>query len=197
MRVRHVPVILNDSSGGEKDGALPDRIATFFEQHDIQVDMHIIHRDQPITELVKSALVDGSEVVIAAGGDGTVSAVAALLVDSEAALGILPLGTLNHFAKNVGLPIDIEEALEVIDQGNVRRTDVGEVNGKVFLNNSSLGLYPMVVRGRIQKQRLGRSKWAALFWSALAVLRRPGAFDCLIHSQRSVLATHAVGFYRE
>jgi len=168
---RSVTVILNHSSGDEKDSTLPDQIVNILGQHGIQADLHIVRAGDIITDIAKSALRRGSKVVVAGGGDGTISAVAAALVDSDAALGVLPLGTLNHFAKDLGLPIDIEKALEVIDQGTVRKVDVGEVNSKIFLNNSSLGLYPMFVRGRIQKLRLGRNKWTALLWSLLATLR--------------------------
>ena len=82
------------------------------------------------------------------------------------------MGTFNHFAKDLRIPLAVEKAALTIATGEIRRVDVGEVNGKIFVNNSSLGLYPSMVRGREQEQRLGRSKWMALFWATLAVLRR-------------------------
>jgi diacylglycerol kinase family enzyme len=89
------------------------------------------------------------------------------------AYGVLPLGTLNHFAKDLGVPLNLDLAVANIASGGHVRVDVGEVNGRVFLNNSSLGLYPDIVRDREQQQsRLGRGKWLAFAWAALAALRR-------------------------
>jgi diacylglycerol kinase family enzyme len=86
---------------------------------------------------------------------------------------VLPLGTFNHFAKDVGIPFDLASAVETICRGRVANVDVGRVNGRLFLNNSSLGLYPQVVRKRDQlRQRLRRGKWPAFVWAAVLVLRR-------------------------
>ena len=172
MAARYVTVILNNASGVNPDHTLPDRILQILKQHGIETDLHSVQPGEEIISLAKSAVQNGATVVVAGGGDGTVSSVASALVDSEVVLGILPTGTLNHFAKDLGLPLGAEKALEVVAAGVVRRVDVGEVNGKIFVNNSSLGLYPMIVRGREREQRLGRSKWTALLWSTLAVLRR-------------------------
>jgi diacylglycerol kinase family enzyme len=109
---------------------------------------------------------------VAAGGDGTLSAVASTLLDSEAALGVLPMGTLNHFAKDLQIPLDIEDAARVIANGAVAKIDVGEVNGRTFINNSSLGIYPRMLAWREEYRREGWTKWAALFWAAVTALRR-------------------------
>jgi diacylglycerol kinase family enzyme len=109
----------------------------------------------------------------AGGGDGTVNGVAAALVDTGIALGVLPLGTLNHFAKDLGVPLDLEAAVRTIVAGQAHAVDVGEVNGRIFVNNSSLGIYPEIVRDRERQQkRFGRNKWLAMAWATLAVLRR-------------------------
>jgi diacylglycerol kinase family enzyme len=132
-----------------------------------------VHGGTELGEALEAAVGQEPDVVVAAGGDGTVSAVAAALVDRDIALGVLPLGTLNHFAKDFGLPLEIEAAVGHIVHGRPVRVDVGEVNGRVFVNNSSLGLYADMVRGRERQQkRLGRGKWTALAWAALATLRR-------------------------
>lgn len=111
-------------------------------------------------------------LVAAGGGDGTVSAVAAALVDSDVPLGVLPMGTLNHFAKDLGIPLDLEGAVRTLFTGSQTRVDVGEVNGRVFLNNSSVGLYPQIVREREREQQHGRSKWVAFAHATAHVLRR-------------------------
>ena len=111
-------------------------------------------------------------LVVAGGGDGTVSAVAAALVDTDTALGVLPMGTLNHFAKDLGIPLKLEEAVQTLFAGKIVRVDVGDVNGRIFLNNSSIGFYPRIVQTREHEQRRGRSKWVAFALAAATVVRK-------------------------
>ena len=114
-----------------------------------------------------------ADVVVAGGGDGTVSSVAASLVGGNKPLGILPLGTLNHFAKDLALPQELDAAIRVIAAGTVRYVDVGQVNEHCFINNSSIGIYPAIVRERDElRLHTGRSKWIAMLMAALRVLRR-------------------------
>lgn len=112
-------------------------------------------------------------MVVAGGGDGTVNAVASALAATGGTLGVLPLGTCNHFAKALGLPLDLRGAVRTALTGRERAVDVGEVNGQVFLNNSSLGVYPQLVRGRKAEQKQGHCKWVALAMAAVACLRHP------------------------
>ena len=119
------------------------------------------------------AVRDGIKTIVAGGGDGTLSAVASALTGTDTALGVLPLGTLNHFAKDLRIPLDLDGAIRTIADHHNTWVDTGEINGRVFLNNSSLGLYPDTVRERERQQkRLGRSKWLAFFWAAAMALRR-------------------------
>lgn len=121
---------------------------------------------------------DGHPVVVAGGGDGTVSSVASMVAGSNTALGILPLGTLNHFARDAGIPLALDAAVRTIVADHRVRVDVGEVNGRTFINNSSLGLYPkMVVMREERRKRFGWSKWRALAWAALALMRRHSMLD--------------------
>ncbi len=111
--------------------------------------------------------------MVAGGGDGTINAVASVLVGSGVRFGVLPLGTLNHFAKDMKIPLALDEAIANLVHGQPCQVDVGEVNGSIFLNNSSLGLYPDIVRQREQLQRkLGQGKWPAFGRALLASLRR-------------------------
>jgi diacylglycerol kinase family enzyme len=124
-------------------------------------------------DTARKAVGDGVGIVVAGGGDGTINAVASAVAGSATALGVLPLGTLNHFAKDLGVPLEPDEAVRNVAQGRQLRVDVGEVNGKIFLNNSSLGLYPDIVHEREKQQRrLGRGKWPAAVWATIAALRR-------------------------
>jgi len=104
---------------------------------------------------------EGSEVVVAAGGDGTVSAVAARIAGTARALGVIAGGTLNHFAKDLGVPQDLEGAAAVIRAGKTKQVDIGEVNGRTFINNSSIGLYVEIVREREKYRKHGLRKWTA------------------------------------
>jgi diacylglycerol kinase family enzyme len=125
-----------------------------------------------ITALAAQAVAEGASAVVAAGGDGTVSGVANALVSTDVPMGVLPVGTLNHFARDVGIPTDLTEATRTIAAGRTVAVDVGEVNGRVFVNNSSLGLYPVLVKHREMQQRMGFGKWPAFAWAAVAAFRR-------------------------
>ena len=120
------------------------------------------------------ALVDqGAKRIIVGGGDGSVGAAAQAVAGSDAALGILPLGTLNHFARDLGIPFDLAQTAALIAKGCVRTVDVAEVNGCTFVNNSAIGLYPlMVVDRESQQHRLGRSKRLAMLVASLRTLAR-------------------------
>jgi diacylglycerol kinase family enzyme len=74
---------------------------------------------------------------------------------------VVPLGTLNHFAKDVGIALDVDQAVAVISGGRVVPLDSGELNGRAFVNNASLGFYARIVRERQMEQRRGHSKWIA------------------------------------
>ena len=87
-------------------------------------------------------------------------------------MGVLPLGTLNHFARDLGIPQDLDGALKVVASGFVKRVDVGEANGRIFLNNASIGLYPHAVAAREKQQdEKGTGKWLAMCRAAIATLR--------------------------
>lgn len=120
----------------------------------------------------REALARGSTIVVAGGGDGTVSSVASAIVGGDAALGILPLGTLNHFAKDVGVPLDLDEAIRAIVAGRIVHVDVADVNGHSFINNASVGMYASLIAERQTMQRLGRRKWLAHGLAAARVWRR-------------------------
>jgi diacylglycerol kinase family enzyme len=109
---------------------------------------------------------------VAGGGDGTVSSVASVVARAGATLGVLPLGTLNHFAKDMRLPLDLEGAVRNLRTGVEQIVDIAEVNGRTFINNSGLGLYPSMVTQREKRRRLGRRKWVAFFQASVATLRR-------------------------
>src|SRR4029450_6264872 len=170
-----VHVILNPLAGTHARAPedLPQQLDALFKAQGISPRIALARRGAEVRKLAWSAVRELSQLVIAGGGDGTVNTVAAALVGTEVVLGVLPLGTLNHFAKDLGLPLELGGAVQTIGAGHTVRIDVGEVNGQMFLNNSSLGLYPRIVRHRQkQTERLGRGKWPAFLWATLVFLSR-------------------------
>ena len=113
----------------------------------------------------------GYTILVAAGGDGTVSAVASIAAAHGAVMGVLPFGTMNHFARDLDIPLDLDAAAANLRCGRVATVDVGDVNGRTFVNNSSLGLYPRLLWEREQDERRGRRKWTAFALAAARVWR--------------------------
>lgn len=113
------------------------------------------------------------DVLVVGGGDGTISTAAGILADADIVLAVLGLGTRNHFARDAGIPLEPLKAIELLDRMNEKRVDLGEVNGRAFINNASVGLYPKVVRKRRQTMvRRGWRKMPAFAAAAMTVLRR-------------------------
>jgi diacylglycerol kinase family enzyme len=156
--VRPDVVVLLNSRAGRQDPAVEQALAAAFEAAGCDAAIQMTDGAR-IAADCSNALNDGARVIVAGGGDGTVSSVAAALVGRDAALGVVPLGTLNHFAKDLGLPVDVEGAARVIAARQTTCVDVGEVNGRSFINNSSIGLYARLVAERKKRERFGRSKW--------------------------------------
>ena len=169
--MQRITALLNPRAGTQ-DEAVVQRLSEAFRRADVgEPDIRIV--EGPLVhEAAKEALARGSTVLVAGGGDGTVSSVASAIVGSETALGILPLGTLNHFAKDVGVPLDLDDAIRAIAEGRTVRVDVGDMNGRPFINNVSAGMYASLIAERQAMQRLGRRKWLAHALAAGRVWRR-------------------------
>jgi diacylglycerol kinase family enzyme len=166
-------LFINGNSGRAKK---PRELAGLKEearkQNDLEI--HLIQEGDNLPSLIKNYLREGVKIVGVAGGDGTVNAVASCLVNTDVPLVVIPFGTLNHFARDIGVPSNPVKALRLFDEaaGTDIRIDVGAVNGEYFLNNSSIGIYPRLVRVREKKeQRLG--KGLAYLWAGWNVLRHP------------------------
>lgn len=168
MRPR-ATILLNRSSHGAGE-TVAARIAELLRGRPLDAVIEYASGDS-LAEAARTAVAAGSTMLVAAGGDGTVSTVASVAVVHGTVLGVLPLGTLNHFARDAGVPLDLDAAMAAITCGRVISIDVGDVNGHVFLNNSSIGVYPRLVWEREQQQRQGRRKWTALALAALRVWR--------------------------
>ena len=168
-----IAVILNASAGADDKKNMVDDLGRLFSDGGLDAQITLAPSGTHIIEAARRAATEKPRAIVAGGGDGTMNAVASVLVGTEIPLGVLPLGTLNHFAKDLHIPLDIAKAAATIIAGHVAQVDVGEVNGRIFLNNSSLGLYPSIVHHREkQQEQLGRGKWPAFVWATLGVLRR-------------------------
>ena len=172
MSATPLKIIISAGAGTVDKNQVRERLASSFDEKQIEVDMSLAQSGAEVTELAQDAARGCYKVIVAAGGDGTVNTVAAAVIDSGKILGVLPAGTLNHFARDLGIPFDLEAAADTIVAGHTAEVDVGEVNNRVFLNNSSLGLYPIIVRERQKRERLGFRKWPSFVWATIQALRR-------------------------
>jgi len=168
-----VPVVINAGAGNPHVEENAEKLTELFRAGGLAVDVRLASSGDELATLMRAAASEHPALLIAAGGDGTISTAAALLVGTQTVLGVLPFGTLNHFAKDLDIPLELDGAVANIIAGNAIDVDVGEVNGRVFINNSSLGLYPDIVRDRERQQsRLGRGKWHSFLWASIAAFRR-------------------------
>lgn len=170
-----IPVLLNRGGGAvSADPDIAAKVSDAFRAVGLETDIELIDGRQ--CELRCRAIAKGGgELVIVGGGDGSISAAVSALVGTETLLGILPLGTLNHFARDLKIPNDLNEAAKLIASRKNKRVDVAQMNGRTFINNSAIGLYPLMVVDRdLQRKRLGRSKRLAMIVASARTLARFG-----------------------
>jgi diacylglycerol kinase family enzyme len=171
----HAVTLLNASAGtaaklGGDDA--PSRVRDALHRAGVDGEVRPIE-PKCMSNAAREAAHAPTDAVVAGGGDGTVNCVATALLGAEKPMGVLPLGTLNHFAKDLGIGPMLEDAARALANGEVRAIDVGEVNGHIFLNNASIGLYPrMVDRRDWIRRRLGHSKFVAMVFASFGVFRR-------------------------
>jgi diacylglycerol kinase family enzyme len=166
-----IAFIVNEHSGsGTRQKALYKALQSLKSHSTI----YRVEPDISILQMVRKAWNDGHTVVVASGGDGTVSAVASAILELgvDAKFGLVPTGTLNHFARDIGIPKTIDAALSVILKGKSKYIDVGKMNEKYFINNSSLGIYPFLIKERELHKRRGFGKWLGLLIASLTTFRR-------------------------
>jgi diacylglycerol kinase family enzyme len=166
-------VIINPSAG--KKSADKDSGTDFpglFRKYNLEADIHEINGDK-IKEIVKEAAGEDYYAIVAVGGDGTISSAASAVAGTNFPLGVISAGTLNHFAKDLNLPLDPEEAVKVISKFKTKKIDIGEVNGHTFINNSSIGFYPKMVRHRDSIiEEIGGNKWIAMSLAVINIFKR-------------------------
>jgi len=156
---RRIPAIVNVASGTAEEAR------KVLEQGDA-FEVHAVEPDQ-IGPTIRDVVGAGATRILVSGGDGTIATAAGELLDTQAELAILPGGTLNHFARDLGVSTDAAEAVKLAVEGSCRGVDIGFVNGHVFLNTSSVGAYVRFVRIR---ERLEK-RFGYRVASTLAALR--------------------------
>lgn len=168
-----ISVLWNAKSGWEAGDKQATKVCELLTE--IDPDLHFCRIDNggDIVRLAREQIKSGSKLLVAAGGDGTLNAVASVLVHQPATLGVIPAGTLNHFARDLGIAIDPVAAAAQIRDGRELSVDAGSVNGRIFINNSVLGLYPIyrAARRSLESRGLGNTAIGRFFAVLGGILR--------------------------
>ena len=167
-----LPVIVNNSGGAVAAGSGDQReqIEQAFSSQGVKVVVDLVEGAEIAEWMARAA---GAPRIVLGGGDGTMSTAAAALAGTTTSLAILPLGTLNHLARDLGIPATLEEAARIAVNGHPVAIDLGRLNEAYFVNNVSIGIYPAFVRLREEfRTRTGLPKWLVAGPAAWIVLIR-------------------------
>lgn len=162
--IRSAAMVVNAMS--RKGRALFEQACARCDMLPFPVDAHAVEDPAQLEEVVKRALAKKPDLLILGGGDGTISGLVDLMVGKDVALGVLPLGTANSFARTLGIPMDVEGALDVIAGGKRKRIDLGMIDGDYFANGAAIGIAPRIAQSvpHALKKYLGRAGY--LGWAA-------------------------------
>lgn len=170
MSQSRLALILNPGSGKKDARDRVNDIRSRLEGRVREFALYPVSDGSQIAGAAKRAVEEGADIVAAFGGDGTQNAVAGALQGTQTVMAVLPGGTFNYFARALGVGQSLDDAIEAILAGQVEYRDLGEMNGRVFLNNASLGVYPQILETRESiYRRWGRSRLAA-YWSVIVAL---------------------------
>ena len=183
-----IMILFNPSAGAGHNPATeaPHLRETLFA-HGLKADV-VVTTGPSLAAAAAEAVREHPRMLIVAGGDGSVSTVASILSGTQIPLGIIPLGSRNSFARDLGIPVDRALAAKVIAAGNTRDVDVAEVNGRIFVNHSSIGIYPAPVRRGEWQARLGKGRLLSIFQAIIHALRR----SPVLHVQFRTSGGHAI-----
>ena len=187
-RGRRIRVLWNPHSG--RKGGVPtnsasrDTLEDLMARHGLGSDLHETRSEPEALESARDAVAHGYDVVVAAGGDGTVRSVAGELLGARSALGILPLGSVMNVARMIGLPRDLEGAAEILDTGRARPMDVGVAGDHVFLESASVGLHAAISR---DLARIEHGDYGGILRSIVAAFRyRPSRVHIQLDDGRTI-----------
>ncbi|MEQ8921649.1 MAG: diacylglycerol kinase family protein [Roseovarius sp.] len=169
-------VIMNGKSGRRDTDGVPGQIRQALSNRAPSAELRILDSGSDLLPATRKAVKEGFDMIVAAGGDGTVSGVASVLRGTGVTMGILPLGTFNYFARSLDIPTEIPAAVDLLCEGAARPVRIARINDRVFLNNASLGAYPAILKTREDVYRRWGRRRIAAYWSVLVTLvtlRRP------------------------
>jgi diacylglycerol kinase family enzyme len=173
----NLTLVLNGNAGtlrGLDPQATAEELAAIFRAHGHSVKAEVHAGRKSIAAIARICRAKSCDVIIVGGGDGTVSAAAAAAAESRLALGIIPLGTMNLFARSLAIPLDMHAAAAALAAGDLAHVDIGEVNGRFFIHHVTLGLHPRMIRIR---ERLSYGSRPGKIWATIQawwiVVRQP------------------------
>jgi diacylglycerol kinase (ATP) len=184
---RRIRVVWNGAAGS-KGGITTNRlddsaVRAVMREHDLGQDLVASDSEDSARAAARAAVEAGFDVVVAAGGDGTTGTVASELIGSDTALGILPLGSVMNVARSLGIPRELDAAAAVIAEGQVRRVDVGEVDGQPFFEAGSVGMNAALFR---EANRFDDGDWSSVLRTIWVALRYRPARMALELDDRTV-----------
>ncbi|MGI8891643.1 MAG: diacylglycerol/lipid kinase family protein [Chthoniobacterales bacterium] len=170
---KSIEVILNARSGSQEAKGSRETLEKVFGESGRTYGITLVSGDE-ISRVAEEKAKSDCDVLVAGGGDGTICGVAEAARKAGKTLGVLPLGTFNYFAKNLGIPLDLAEAARVIIDGEPVRASVLDLDGRLILNNTSIGIHPAVLlKRRKLYRRWGRSQITAYLSVIMTAFQRP------------------------
>ncbi|HWH22944.1 MAG TPA: YegS/Rv2252/BmrU family lipid kinase [Allosphingosinicella sp.] len=193
METRPVPreAVLIVNAHSRKGEALFNEAKAKLEEAGIRLRAaHAVKDPSTLNDIVRAAVLSGAPMVIVGGGDGSLSGTVDDVVDKNCVFAVLPLGTANSFARTIGLPLDLDGAIEAIVNGRRRRIDLGMIDGDYFVNAAALGLSPMIGESVPHKLKRYLGRIGYLVWAIWCFLRfRP--FRLIVDDGRKIHRTWA------
>jgi diacylglycerol kinase family enzyme len=193
-----IALVLNSGAGtlrGSDTTAVAAKVAAIFQKQGHEVSTTLAMGREAIAAIQRIAAAKQVDVVVAGGGDGTISAAAAACATGGTALGVLPLGTMNLFARSLKIPLAIEPAAEALAAGEIAAVDIARVNGRTFVHVLALGFHPELVEEREKTPSYGSriEKMASSVRSWFRVIRRPRRVFLSIRTDHKTMERETVG----
>lgn len=189
-----ITILMNNGSGSSRGNAVHDEIIQAFAGHHCTpaiIDINAIPDFSETSAALFQKAKEKNGIIVAAGGDGTVNAVATQCVTHGVTLGVIPLGTFNYFAREMLIPLDVAEAVRIILQGRTVKASVGKIQDRLFLNNASFGLYTNIIRQRENATyRFGRLRIVAALSAVMSLIKGHRLFNIRISSDGAQPSHH-------